>query len=905
MDLSRMIRRVLPCLLIFLVLVPTLDLQSLWWDEGISMHLASSSWQSIIIDRASNIHPPLYFFVLKLWVSLAGSTSFSARYLSVLGTTLLPAAVYAFIKPRFDKRSAITGSFLISLAPPFIIYGQEVRAYAFLSLFFISLIGQIWETEQPQWGFTSISSRFRGFLLGTSQVVFVGFHYTGLVAVALSDLYLLLKSIIKKNKNSRQILLSSVMTFVIFSAPWLVLILILGYENIFQQAGISNPLSDPIPFEFLVKLLAFFNVIGIPGALSASYLIRPVILNYILGAAVFLISIFSLKRQKTLSMLIVWWLPFICVPFVWMLSPQSHPRYLMPYFVSGWLLLTVLLCQIDLVKVPRLLLFATTLVSSILGLYSYFFNENYAKSDIRSLAMNLQEQATPGDIVIIPDTDWSLPQYDVGDATIYMRPPVTDNETLYTYITFHKESKNVFLLDYDRGVLDPNGYVRFLLSRRGYLADRLAFNKVFLERYSLTQIDEPIICKTDSSVCVEGEGLCLIGSDVPTQPVSGTMLPIALCWRNGPVNRRYALAFRLYTESGILVSVADDLVLDAALRPSDLWETQSTFTSYHRLAVPLGLLPEIYKLEMSLYPVDTPEYIVSLIREDGMHLPAVEIARVQPSLTRWVSTSPDTVYPDVTLQPVRALPGLWLSGHHIEPGNITPGDSLYVTLLWTIDQGGVPDIVPQIIMQQDNVILLSEKIWGKFGNIPLSRPLVDHIVIPVPVEVTTGDVDLRLSMSPSEEDIDIGRVSIDAIEHDFDVPQLAHPLQADVPGVATIVGYEIEPAIDVEAGQPLTITLIWQAGINAYKYDLKVFVHIVDGEGSVAAQHDAKPVNWTRPTNGWVAGEILIDIHPIQWIETKISSGDIVIGLYDAATGTRLVWDNGEDALKLPIHFDY
>jgi len=44
-------RTLLPCVLVFALLVPTLDAQSLWWDESISLHLALSSWAELLRDR--------------------------------------------------------------------------------------------------------------------------------------------------------------------------------------------------------------------------------------------------------------------------------------------------------------------------------------------------------------------------------------------------------------------------------------------------------------------------------------------------------------------------------------------------------------------------------------------------------------------------------------------------------------------------------------------------------------------------------------------------------------------------------------------------------------------------------------------------------------------------------------
>src|SRR5690606_24796252 len=71
----------LPILLLaFWLRLFLLDGQSLWWDEGISLHLATSSLAEIVANRVVNIHPPLYFFLLKLWVALTGTTVFAARY---------------------------------------------------------------------------------------------------------------------------------------------------------------------------------------------------------------------------------------------------------------------------------------------------------------------------------------------------------------------------------------------------------------------------------------------------------------------------------------------------------------------------------------------------------------------------------------------------------------------------------------------------------------------------------------------------------------------------------------------------------------------------------------------------------------------------------------------------------
>jgi hypothetical protein len=64
------------------------------------------------------------------------------------------------------------------------------------------------------------------------------------------------------------------------------------------------------------------------------------------------------------------------------------------------------------------------------------------------------------------------------------------------------------------------------------------------------------------------------------------------------------------------------------------------------------------------------------------------------------------------------------------------------------------------------------------------------------------------------------------------VPELVDPIIFD--GLITLKGYEILP---LEAGQTLSIITVWQVE-RALPKDLTSFVHLLDVEGNVIAQHD-------------------------------------------------------------------
>ena len=63
--------------------VHRLGAQSFWNDEGNSARLSERSLAAIVEGTAADIHPPLYYVLLRGWRELAGDTEFSLRALSV------------------------------------------------------------------------------------------------------------------------------------------------------------------------------------------------------------------------------------------------------------------------------------------------------------------------------------------------------------------------------------------------------------------------------------------------------------------------------------------------------------------------------------------------------------------------------------------------------------------------------------------------------------------------------------------------------------------------------------------------------------------------------------------------------------------------------------------------------
>jgi len=88
------------------------------------------------------------------------------------------------------------------------------------------------------------------------------------------------------------------------------------------------------------------------------------------------------------------------------------------------------------------------------------------------------------------------------------------------------------------------------------------------------------------------------------------------------------------------------------------------------------------------------------------------------------------------------------------------------------------------------------------------------------------------------------------------------------------------------ASEQITVTLTWQA-IETVQ-ERKVFVHIYDSNGRVAAQDDSIPATSIVPTSWWRAGDIITDTHTINLAGLSVGTYQTGVGMYDAVTVARI-----------------
>jgi 4-amino-4-deoxy-L-arabinose transferase-like glycosyltransferase len=124
--------------------------------------------------------------------------------------------------------------------------------------------------------------------------------------------------------------------------------------------------------------------------------------------------------------------------------------------------------------------------------------------------------------------------------------------------------------------------------------------------------------------------------------------------------------------------------------------------------------------------------------------------------------------------------------------------------------------------------------------------------------------------------------------------EIAHPLTRELDeGRVRLLGFGLDPAESVRAGETLTVELYWQAR-EPLEINYTVFVHLIGGYnpatgGPVWAQDDSWPLAGGHPTTRWLPEQMVVDRHVVE-VPTNTPPGryQIYVGLYDALTGARL-----------------
>jgi uncharacterized membrane protein len=180
----------------------------LFFDEIFSLHAAAHSWPEMFRFVAQDlIHPPLFYVLLKIWISLGGESLFWVRLFPAVFSIAALVPLFLLCRElKLEFWSTVLVLTLFAVNGALIKYAQEVRMYSVLLCFGLFSI----------WLFVRFLSQNKGFgWLILVNILLVNTHYFGWLIVAAEGLAVLL---LERDKLKQFILMSGA-AFLSF-LPW-------------------------------------------------------------------------------------------------------------------------------------------------------------------------------------------------------------------------------------------------------------------------------------------------------------------------------------------------------------------------------------------------------------------------------------------------------------------------------------------------------------------------------------------------------------------------------------------------------------------------------------------------------------------------------------------------------------
>lgn len=137
--MTRSVPRALPLVLVTLLgaalRLPTLDRQSFWLDELVTVDLLHHGFANVLRQvPATEATPYVYYVAAWLWSSVFGLGEVGLRSLSAVAGTAMVPVTYLAGAVLVSRRAGLVAAALVATNPFLVWYAQEARSYALLAL---------------------------------------------------------------------------------------------------------------------------------------------------------------------------------------------------------------------------------------------------------------------------------------------------------------------------------------------------------------------------------------------------------------------------------------------------------------------------------------------------------------------------------------------------------------------------------------------------------------------------------------------------------------------------------------------------------------------------------------------------------------------------------------------------
>lgn len=410
---------------------------SIWFDEAFSAYIVRFNYAEILQFTAADVHPPMYYWALKAWTTVFGTTEVAFRSLSILFGGMALSGAFLLARRYFSRSIAAVSLLFLALSPTLIRYSDEARMYTMAAVIVLAatyVLTKATASGKKSWWVTY------GILVSFGMWT----HYFTAIAWLSHWVWRFVILQRKKNDTKKQRLLR------FFSKEWvwahvLAVGLYLPWIPLFfvqtkhvqsgfwiGQVGVYTPANYMSNFFYYLEQ-------GVTTSWAGLFLVAIAILTIALLPRVSKRLTAAERKSYLLIASIAWAAPAIL--FVLSMPPLSSvfvERYLVPSLV----LMSIFFAVVLVVgtrgwrPVYRALPIAAVAGMMIFGITNVYYYGNYNKNShthiLTRQAVELVQQSAPAGTPIVANSPWIYYEasfYSTDDYPVYF----IDEATEYTY----------------------------------------------------------------------------------------------------------------------------------------------------------------------------------------------------------------------------------------------------------------------------------------------------------------------------------------------------------------------------------------------------------------------------------------------------------------------------------------
>jgi hypothetical protein len=691
-----------------------LDASSLWSDEGNTWAMLGRGYGEIAQAAAADIHPPGYYWLLKLWSGVFGSSAWAMRSFAAVAGVLLVLVVERIARLIAPPSGSafwlpLLAALLAALNPLLIYYSQEARMYMLLALggaglFWSMLAGPLWQMHAPPLGNAVAQGKQSGdrpsewrrwwpFGYVIFGVLGIWTHYSFPIVLAATNAAYSLRWLslrrtrasVATGRNLAQWMGLNLLVVLAF-APWLPT----AVERVLNwpKGGVAIGLLNGL--ETVGRVLLFGPLRTLPEQLWPWLVVSGLL--PVLGLLALALGNSAGARRFALPLALWLGLPIALMTLLGLFT-DAFLKFLI-VASPAWCVLSacapLLAANRTLRAVLAGLIAVGAVTAALLVLPAYYQDPN-ARDNYAGVAAYIRATADPQrDLVVLdaPGQGEVWRYYDPGVPVLPLpqtRPPAAA-EVEAALAEAAEGRRQVYALFWAADEADPRRLVEGWLDRNAFKALDVWQGNLRLATYALAADVQPLPFEPLQL----GEAMLLKGQAQPGSPqevAAGEAALVQLQWQAlQDLRTRYKVSVQLLDGANQVVAQRDSEPSGGS-RPTDGWRAGEQIADNYALPIPLGTPPGEYRLVAAVYDAQTGQRLTHA-RGDVVELGSVLVQR-----------SPATVAADLIpmTRAERRLGPVTLLGYdayrkdfaHAPATPLRPGDKAHFVLYWQ-----APDPLP-------------------------------------------------------------------------------------------------------------------------------------------------------------------------------------------------------------------